>query len=124
MSRQWFTSPKPPRLSEKHVISACLDLLRLRGYFAVRLHAGTFKSADNRRWIKGVEKGVPDYVCMRGPYGFLLELKRPGEIPSPEQARKHEELRAFFRLTVGVVDSVDALIAWLDQYERETHATQ
>jgi hypothetical protein len=93
-------------------------VLRLRGYLVVRLHAGTFKSIDNRRFIRGVEKGTPDYACMRGRAGFLLEVKRPGEMLSPEQERKHEELRAFFRVTIGVVDSVEALAAWLENYER------
>jgi hypothetical protein len=114
-----LTPSKPPRLSENDVEKACIDVLRYRGYYVVRLHAGRFKSADGLRWIKGVDKGTPDYatVHQRHP-GFLLEVKRPGEKPSPEQEQKHLELRVGFHLAIGVVDSVEALLAWLDQHEQ------
>jgi hypothetical protein len=127
MSRPRFqlTSPKPPRLNENDVERACCDVLRLRGYFVVRLHAGTYRTADSARWIKGVEKGTPDYALLHHRYpGFLLEVKRPGAVATPEQKRKHEELRIGFQLAIGVVDSVEALIAWLDQHERKSHAAQ
>ena len=114
-----LTQPKLPRLTEKQVIAACLDVLALRGYWSARLHAGTFKSADDRRWVKGVAKGTPDYACIHGEYpGFLLELKRPGAKASPEQNQKHFEIRLGFRLAIAVVDSVEALGVWLDQHER------
>jgi|SRR5882672_8493213 len=111
--------PKLPRLSENDVEKACIDLLHLRGYWVVRLHAGTFKSADNRRWIKGAEKGTPDYAALHHRFpGFLLEVKRSGASPTPEQETKHKELRIGFRLAIGVVDSVEALVAWLNHHEQ------
>ena len=109
---------KTPTLRENDVETACLHVLALRGYWVGRNHCGTFKSADNRRWIKGHPKGTPDYVCMKGPQGFLLEAKRPGAKTSPEQDQKHYELRQFFRLTIVTVDCVEQLIAWLDEHER------
>ena len=116
-----LTPPKPPRLNENDVERACLDLLPLRGYFVVRLHAGTFKSADNSRWIKGVAKGVPDYAAIHQHHpGFLLEVKRPGAKPTPEQERKHEELRICYRLAIVTIDSVEGLLAWLSLHERLT----
>jgi hypothetical protein len=45
-----------PRLSENDVERACLDLLRLRGYWPIRLHAGRFKTPDGERWITGVDR--------------------------------------------------------------------
>ncbi len=120
MSRHPFrlTPPKLPRLSENDVEGACLDLLRYRGYWVGRNHCGTFKSADNRRWIKGAPKGTPDYTCLHGSRpGFLLEVKRPGEEPTPEQERKHQELRLGFRLAISTIDSVEGLLAWLAQHE-------
>jgi hypothetical protein len=113
-------TPTPlPRLSENDVERAVVDVLRLRGYFVVRLHAGTFRSVDGGRWIKGVERGTPDYATVHARHpGFLLEVKRPGEWLSPEQEQKHEELRIGFRLAIGTVDSVESLVAWLDQHEK------
>lgn len=114
-----LTPAKLPRLSEREVIRACLDLLALRGYFVVRVHSGTFKSVDDRRWIKGAPKGTPDYACLhaRRP-GFLLEFKRPGAKPSPEQDTKHFEIRIGYQLAIGTVDSVEGMLAWLEQHER------
>ena len=55
MSRAFRLREPKLHVVENHVESACLDMLRVRGYWPVRLHAGTFKSADGKRWIKGVE---------------------------------------------------------------------
>jgi hypothetical protein len=113
-------TPCRPKLSENDVEKACKDLLRLRGYYVTRLHAGTFKTVDGKRWIKGVEKGVPDYeTCHRLYPGFLLEVKRPGESPQPEQALRIMEIRLGYHLAIAVVDDVRALNQWLDNHERE-----
>ena len=121
MSRKnlFALTPFKPRLSENDVEKACLDLLRLRGYWPARLHAGTFKSLDGKRFIKGVEKGVPDYcLCHRLYPGFLLEVKRPGEAPRPEQALRIMEIRMGYHLAIAVVDDVIALDQWLNQHEK------
>jgi hypothetical protein len=71
---------KPPvlKLSENHVEKACLDVLGRRGYWVARLHAGTFRTADSKRWLKGVDKGTPDYVAVHQYYrGFLLGSSAP-----------------------------------------------
>jgi hypothetical protein len=106
------------RLREDDVERACIDLLRLRAWWVARLHSGTFKSVDNRRWIKGHDKGTPDYACLHERFpGFLLEVKRPGEKLSREQTMKHIELQVGYRLAIVVVDSAAGLLAWLDQHE-------
>ena len=113
-----FRLKPPPRLNENDVERACLDLLRLRGYYVARLHAGTFKSPDGCRWIKGVEKGTPDYATVHERFpGFLLEVKRPGADTSPDQKTKIMEIRLGYHLAIAVVDTVDALDAWLRQHE-------
>jgi hypothetical protein len=110
---------KPPPLTENDVERACIDLLHYRGYWVGRLHAGTFKTADGLRWIHGFEKGTPDYAVMHELFpGFMLEVKRPGAFPTPEQDRKHFELHLAYRLAICVVDGPEALRAWLDQHER------
>ena len=111
---------RPPRLklSENDVESACMDVLRLRGYWVVRVQAGTFKSVDGRRWIKGADKGTPDYACLHQQYpGFLLEVKRPGADASPEQKHKIMEIRLGYHLAIAVIDTVEALAVWLGQHE-------
>ena len=112
-------TPFKPKISENDVERACLDLLRLRGYWSARLHAGTFKTLDNKRFIKGVDKGVPDYcLCHRIYPGFLLEVKKPGEAPRPEQALRIMEIRMGYSLAIAVVDEVRALDRWLNDHEK------
>jgi hypothetical protein len=120
MSRPFRLTPqKLPPLSENDVESACLDLLRFRGYWVVRQQSGLFKTPDGR-WIRLGVKGIPDYAAVHRRFpGFLLEIKRPGGDLSPHQATKIQELRLGYSLAVGVIDSVEALDAWLNQHERQ-----
>jgi hypothetical protein len=105
--------------NENDVERACLDLLALRRYWVGRNHCGTFKSADNRRWIKGAPKGTPDYAALHARFpGFLLEVKRPGAEATPEQTQKHFEIRLGYSIAITTVDSVESLAAFLDQHER------
>lgn len=113
-----LTAPVPIKLRETYVISACLDILRLKQYWCVRLHAGTFKSLDGRRYIKGVDKGTPDYLAAHEFYpAFLVEFKRSGGVPTPDQVRAHEQIRIGYRIATAAVDSVEALSEWLQAYE-------
>jgi hypothetical protein len=108
------------RLSENDVEKACLDLVSLHGYYPIRLHAGLFRSADGKRWIRGVDKGTPDYIVLGklGKRVFFLEVKRPGEHLRPDQEKKIWELEAFYSLDTAVVDNVEELAAWLARRER------
>ena len=108
---------KRPELREADVVAACLDLLRVRGYYPVRIPTGLFRTADGR-WVQVGEKGIPDYVAVHGQHpAFFLELKRPGGKPKPHQERQIFELRLGYRLNVAVVDSAAGLRAWLDAHE-------
>ena len=100
------------KLSENDVEKQCLDLLRLLGFNPIRLHAGTFKSLDGKRHLKGVEKGTPDYCVPL----FYVETKRPGEKPTPEQTQKIEELQLIWKLPSAVVSSPEELQLWLEQH--------
>ena len=124
-----FEAPVPPyasrpsKLSENDVERACIDVLHIRGYWVARLHAGTFKSADGKRWIQGVKKGTPDYALLHERFpGFLLEVKRTDASPTPEQINKHREIQMGFRLAIATVDSVEALAHWLAQHEAKATA--
>jgi len=119
-SGQLFRLTSPPRLKvrESDVAKACVDLLRWRGYFVLRLQTGLFKTPDGR-FVPVGEKGLPDYIAVHERFpGFLLETKRPGEELGPEQILKVEEIRLGFRIAVAVIDSVDAMTPWLDEHER------
>lgn len=120
MKRPFRLSSPRLRSSENDIERACLDLLALRRYWVGRNHCGTFKSADDRRWIKGAPKGTPDYAALHERFpGFLLEVKRPGASPTPEQEQKHFEIRLGYSIAIATVDSVEGLAAWLDQHERK-----
>lgn len=106
-----------PKLSENDVERQCLDLLRVRGWYVIRLQTGLFKTADNR-WIKVGTKGMPDYVAIHPRYpAFLLETKRPGKALREEQAKLHWELTQAYRLAVVTIDGVERLTPWLDKHE-------
>lgn len=111
-------SLKPPKLRvvEDHIEKQCLMLLALGGWLAQRNHTGTFKSADGRRWIKGHPTGTPDYTVIRGRTAFMLETKRPGKEASPDQVKRHNELRLAFNIEIATIDSVEALNAWLEKF--------
>ena len=109
---------KPRPLIENDVERQCLDALRWRLWHPERLHAGTFKTLDGR-YITGHPKGTPDYVVIHAVFpAFYLEVKRPGQKPSPDQEHKHAELH-LYRLAVVTVDSYQTLLAWLAEHEQK-----
>ena len=112
-------SPKPRPLIENDVERQCLDALRWRNWKPERLHAGTFKTVDGRRFITGHPKGTPDYVVIHAVFpAFYLEVKRPGQHASPGQKHKHAELH-LYRLAVVTVDNYRMLLEWLAEHERK-----
>jgi hypothetical protein len=115
MNRFRLTSPKV-KLVENDVERACVDLLRLRGYYVVRLQSGLFRTPDGR-WIRIGEPGLPDYACIKND--FLMEVKRPGAKPNASQVSKIFELEAVRKIAVATVDSPEHLIRWLDEREKK-----
>lgn len=106
------------QLSENDVERACLDLLQLHHYLVLRLQSGLFKTPDDR-WVRLGAKGLPDYAALHQVHpGFLLEVKRPGGSLSPDQQLKIREIQLGYHLAIVVVDSVEGLIQWLKQHER------
>src|SRR5262245_3900185 len=123
MSRRFkLTSPRPPRLTENDVEAACLDLLRYRGYYPIRLHVGTFRTLDGG-WMRVGDVGLPDYVVLHATLpGFLMETKRPGGKLRPQQATKRVELKLAYDLEVVAIDSTEALSRFLRQREPKPKA--
>lgn len=105
------------QLSENDVEEQCKTLAGLYGYRLERLHAGSAKTLDGRFWTLH-PPGTPDYVAAHGRRpSFYLEVKRPGEKPSPVQERKHMELKLQGQIVV-TVDSVQAFKDWLELHGR------
>jgi hypothetical protein len=113
--------PNEFKPSENDVERACKDLLYLRGYRPLRENSGLFPTPDSlcdqcrakARWVRVGEPGMPDYSIPR----FMMEVKRPGGKLSAEQEAKIFELE-IHGVRVAVVDSAEALLAWLEAYER------
>jgi hypothetical protein len=110
-----LTAPKI-KLVEDDVERACIDLLRLRGYYVVRLQSGFFRTPDGRG-VRVGEPGLPDYACMKRD--FFLETKRPGAKLSPAQEKKVFELEKGYGIAVATVDRVEHLARWLDDHEKK-----
>ena len=122
-----LTSPPKIKLSEKDVVKQCLDYVRARGYYPVRLQVGRFILPDKEvvegltrlgipfRWDTVGEKGLPDYVCVKRD--FFLEVKAPGKKPSTDQIKKAFELEAAHRIQVATIDKFERLPPWLDAFE-------
>lgn len=76
---------------ETPLVRQVLDYLRLRGIPATRHQAGHVHAGG---WINLGSTGWPDVIaCWRGRF-LGVEVKRPGEDPSPAQRRMHAELAA------------------------------
>ena len=109
MARFRLRSPQI-KLSENDVEKQCLDILRLRGLYPVRLQVGKFKTPDDR-WITIGEPGLPDYCIPK----FFVETKAPRGALREAQERKIHELEEIWRVPVVVAHDLDALLAWLDK---------
>jgi hypothetical protein len=111
-----LTAPAP---SENDVEAGCVAILELRGYWAVKLHAGVFRSLDGKRHVHGVKKGTPDYACLHEKHrGFLMEVKRPGGELSIEQQTEIGFLKLRYRLPIVVVENAAELCNFLAHHER------
>jgi hypothetical protein len=114
-----LTSPKLKNLRENDVERACIDVLRLHGYYVLRQQTGLFKTADGR-WVRTGEVGLPDYAVIHKRYpGFLLEVKATRGELKEHQIKKIFELEMGYRIAVAVVNDVSELSVWLMNHERK-----
>ena len=120
--------PPPLKISENDVRDACLQVLKLRGWWPVRQHVGRFQSAS-KSWVNIGVPGDPDYAIMQTrmqcPHcrqqisapGFFLETKRPGGILSEIQQIRIKQLKTLSGMDTVVVADVADLVAFLDGRE-------
>jgi hypothetical protein len=71
-------------LTEKHVTEQVIGWLKAHRFYCVRLNSGLISTPDGRRLRVG-ERGLPDWIIIRGLRFFFMELKRPGKTLSPDQ---------------------------------------
>lgn len=90
-------------------------LLEERGFW----RAGSAKPPDVAGWYympvsngMGVH-GIPDFVCCWAGQFFSIETKAPGKSPTPQQDRRHEEIRAA-KGWVLVADDLEQVRTFLD----------
>lgn len=62
--------------------------------------------------IEGIN-GCPDYWFFKNGRVLIVEFKRPGKGPDPQQQRRHRELQKAGH-TVHVIDNVEAGYALFD----------
>jgi len=79
------------QLNENDIEKACLEVLKVRGYFAVRIHSGTFRSADCKRWIKGADK---KHARLRRGSCALSRFSTRNQAPGRE-AHHHSKVSSF-----------------------------
>jgi len=128
MPRGWQLTSQKIKLSENDVERACLEVLRWRHFYPLRLQSGLFIHAD-KAVIEALERagvpyrcstvgevGIPDYVIPL----FFVEVKRPGGKLRETQQLKITELAARHYET-AVVESVENLTEWLREHGYEKH---
>lgn len=114
-------SPRQIRLTENDIEQQCLDVLRYRGYYIQRQHVGKYRTLDGKRIITAAPEGEPDYTATHGIHrAFLLEIKAPGKKTSPKQDQRIFEIKLGYQLNIAVVDSLSALLDFLQQHETNT----
>lgn len=105
------------KLTERDVTKQCIDLLRLEGWYCIRLESELVTGPSGKPKRLG-ETGQPDWLIIRSvsplPWleGFFLEFKAPGRKPRPSQRAWHERMQRD-GYTVACVDSSAALVEFL-----------
>jgi len=82
---------KPPR--ESKIEAAIREYALLRGWWVAK-------------FVSPGQTGVPDRIFIRNGVHIFIEVKRPGETPTPKQLSKHREMRRY-----------GAVVHWVDNLE-------
>lgn len=66
---------------EKDIEKAAMDYAERRGWWQIKI-------------MRASKNGYPDRELIRGGRTIRIEFKRPGEKPTLQQVKRHEEIRA------------------------------
>jgi hypothetical protein len=94
------------RPRETDISKAIADVLDARVAWHTRIQSNQIKTASGH-YVRGAREGTPDRVAAAGVM-LWIEVKRPGEKPTPEQAETIAKLRANGSLAVVLDDADDA----------------
>lgn len=84
----------------------------IESYFVKRVKQ---RSWSAMKFVSPSMTGVPDRLILRpGGHAEFVELKAPGEKPTPRQLRVHAQLRGL-GFKVSVLDSFAAIEGWLSE---------
>jgi hypothetical protein len=112
-------APEPAlKLTEDDIEEQVIKFLGFRGWLVKRQHVIRVKSQSGN-WITIGERGDPDYIALHSRFpAFAIETKRPGRHADPHQLAKHDEYQFVWKIPVAVIDSLEALRAFLAEHER------
>lgn len=85
--------PQPLTIKETPLSAQIKEYLDNRGLWNERLNSGKVETKRGN-WITLCEKGTPDRITLICGIAVFIETKMRGEKPSPDQLKKHDELRA------------------------------
>jgi hypothetical protein len=102
--------------TENEVLSAVMDYLAIRGFKVYKQRAGKVKS-ERGGWMQLAPRGASDLTGWHKATGRALqvEVKRPGEKPTPEQYQWLEEA-CEARVIAFWCDSVDMAEELLERF--------
>ncbi len=69
------------------------EFAKSRGWFAEKI-------------MRTGRRGFPDHIFIRNGRIIFIEFKRPGEVPQPQQSKRHREMRCY-GAEVFVIDNLD-----------------
>lgn len=91
MSKSIFD--QKPRLLENDLQPDIIDFAHIRGWFCDKIESRS-------------RRGIMDLLCIRRGRVIFIEVKRPGEEPTEQQARRAREMKAQ-GAEVFAVDSIE-----------------
>ena len=120
---------KPLFYIREHVVElALVKLCKAREWMCAKFTSPGLRGMPDRMVLKGIDEAVDHYCIInslsrqageRDVRNILalcikfVELKAPGEKPTPQQLRRHAELKAL-GFEVAVLDSKQAVEVWVD----------
>lgn len=72
---------RPPAIPERAIQASCMEYLRLRGYYVLRLNSGALPNAQGRP-VRMLPAGTPDVLAIKDGRALFVEMKRAGAKPT------------------------------------------
>lgn len=107
LSGNLFTKT-PLTIRETSLSARIAEYLNAKGIYHDRLNCGMVKT-DSGNWLHLCKTGTPDRFAIVRGYIVFIEVKKQGEKPTPEQIKRHEELRKSGAIVL-VVDTYESFI--------------